>query len=108
MPIKVFAGVAVLVSTAMLACSREGEPAQTRRTFALQGQIVVIAQSLQRIAVRYDRIEGWTDATVLEFPIHNSGILSDLAVGDWISATIVQEGHMYWLDDVKVINRPRR
>ena len=89
-PSKLLFGIVVLVSTTMLGCSREDHSAQIRKTFALRGEIVVIAQSLQRIAVRYDRIEGWTDATVLEFPIRDAAILSDLAVGDLISAAIVK------------------
>ena len=90
-----------LVLFAALLASGCGTPAPDNRQYPLTGEVVAIKLDRTEVTVRHDEVKGFMAAMTMPFPIKDPSMLSDLAVGDTIAATLVITDEESYLTDVK-------
>ncbi|MEO7192981.1 MAG: SCO family protein [Vicinamibacterales bacterium] len=76
--------VAILIVLAATSCAR---PAPSRR-YPLKGQVVALQQDRHEITVRHEDIVGFMPAMTMSYPVSPPSLMSGLAAGDLISATL--------------------
>lgn len=98
-----------LAITILPACHRSAPSAAKRYPFT--GRIISLDPQAQSAVIDGDKIPGFMDAMAMEYKIKPASTLSQLAVGDSISAEVVvvqpasgsdNSAPDYWLENVKV------
>jgi protein SCO1/2 len=95
----------LVLALAGAACRRSekettGDPAEVRR-FPISGVIRGLDAGKPEITLEHGPVEGYMGAMTMSFPVEGKApVLSGLAVGDRISATLVVDGGRYWLEAI--------
>lgn len=95
--------VALFCLGALLACnsSKKAAPAEGK-LYPLRGRIVSIDKNSSSLVVDGEAIPGLMDAMAMPYTVKNAGELDPLAVGDSITATVVQQKDNYFVTGIKV------
>jgi protein SCO1/2 len=89
-------------------CSRgPSQPATTSSQFAakrysLKGRVISIHKEAGIAIIDNDAVPGFMDAMIMPYIIKPASSLDQLQPGDSISADVIIERNMYWLENVKV------
>ncbi len=95
-----FRAVHVLVCSS-LALSVACAPAQPKNTYTLHGQILSIDAPHKTLNVKHGDIKGLMPAMTMPYTVRNEALLTGLAAGDLIDATLVVESNDAYLSSIR-------
>ena len=75
---------------------------ETARRYPMQGIVKAVDTVGHTATVDAGKIDGWMEAMVMEYPVKPAGELDKIHVGDRIEATVVVDGSVYYVTDLKV------
>ena len=83
------------------ACANKPEGSLKR--FALRGEVVHLDPKVRAATLKHEKIEGFMEAMTMDFPVKDPTEFAKLAVGQRITATVVQRpsDYEYWIEDIK-------
>jgi len=74
--------------------------------YALRGKVVSIDKAAKKLMVDHDAIPGFMGAMTMAYPVKDAQQLDSLSPGDMITASVVQDGSGFWLEEIAVAGRP--
>ena len=85
------------------ACSRP--PEDPLRRFPLKGEVVRLDPKTRSATLKHENIEGFMEAMTMDFPVKDPAEFAKLAVGQNITATVVQRptDFEYWIENIKPV-----
>ena len=86
--------VCVILASGLSACSKE-------KRYSLTGQVIAIDSTQQVLTVKHEDIEGFMPGMTMPFRVKDSGEIAPLAPGDLITASLVVEESVGYLDNVR-------
>jgi protein SCO1 len=87
-----------ILSTADLACHPRDKGPEQR--YPIKGTVVSVDKRDSTVTISHDAIRGYMDAMTMPFKLKDERLLSDLAEGDRVQATLVVSGLRSWLEEV--------
>ncbi len=85
--------------SAVLVCIGCSQPTP-RNAYTLQGQVLSIDAPRKTLTIKHDAIKGLMPAMTMPYTVHNEQLLSGLAAGDLLTATLVVEANDAYLSTV--------
>lgn len=86
---------------ALCACG----PKDTARRYPMQGEVKAVDPAAKMAVIDAGKIDDWMEAMTMEYPVKPDSELAKLHAGDHIAATVVVDGVVYYVTDVKVVPR---
>jgi len=83
-----------LLAVALSACSKE-------KRYTLTGQVISIDSTQQVLTVKHEDIEGFMPGMTMPFRVKDAAQIASIAPGDLITASLVVEESVGYLDDVR-------
>jgi protein SCO1/2 len=93
-----------IVLSLLLACAAAGCGA-SERSYSLQGQILDVAADHQQATIKHDEIKGLMPAMTMPYKVKNPELLSGMAPGDLVNATLVIVSNDAYLTAVKKVGQ---
>ena len=75
---------------------------ETTRRYPMQGDVKAVDPIGKTATIAAGKIDDWMEAMTMEYPVKPDGELAKLHAGDHIEATVVVDGAVYYVTDVKV------
>jgi Cu/Ag efflux protein CusF len=75
----------------------------TARRYPMQGDVKAVDAVGHFATIDAGRIDDWMEPMVMEYPVKPESELAKLHAGDHIEATVVVNGTVYYVTDVKVV-----
>ena len=88
---------------ATFACRKPPAPASQR--YPVKGKVVEVALPEKQLVLEHEDIPGYMPAMTMPFPVKDEALLKVAAVGDEVTASLVIQGSLYWLEDVAVTRK---
>lgn len=88
---------------ATFACRKPPAPAGQR--YPVKGKVVEVALPEKQLVLEHEDIPGYMPAMTMPFPVKDEALLKVAAVGDEVTASLVIQGSLYWLEDVVVTRK---
>jgi protein SCO1/2 len=82
--------------TLMVSCASHGP----EQRYGLKGKVVFVDKRGGTVSISHEAIPGYMEAMTMPFTLKDPRLLSGLADGDSIQATLVVSGSRSWLEDV--------
>jgi protein SCO1/2 len=95
---------ASLLLMLFLSCSRQRQGETDLVTFPLRGEVVAIDTAASTVTVAHEAIPNYMNAMVMPFKVKSKALLSPLAIGDSITATLAVSRTESWLETIAVRN----
>jgi Cu/Ag efflux protein CusF len=95
------------------ACNRGKPPAASTpsqpgtKRYSLKGKVISIDKNAGTANIDNEPIAGFMDPMTMPYAIKPPAALDQLQPGDTITADVVVEPDKYWLENVKVAERPK-
>jgi protein SCO1/2 len=89
--------LALALTLAAAACGKKSND----RAFALQGQVISLATPRKQLTVKHDEIKGLMPAMTMPYTVRDEKLLSGLAPGDLITATLIIESNDAYLTAIR-------
>lgn len=86
-----------------LACRKPPAPPSLR--YPVKGKVVEVAVPEKQLILEHEDIPGYMPAMTMPFPVKDEALLKVAAVGDEVTASLVIQGSVYWLEDVAVTRK---
>jgi len=93
-----------IVLSLLLACAAAG-CGSSERSYSLQGQILDVAADHQQATIKHDEIKGLMPAMTMPYKVKNPELLSGMAPGDLVNATLVIVSNDAYLTAVKKVGQ---
>lgn len=90
----------VLICFAGQACQKKPEAVASGRRYQVKGKVVAVDKSGHRVTLDHEEIPGYMEAMIMPYTLKDEQILSELAPGDQLQATLVVDAGSSWLEDV--------
>ena len=88
----------------VLLCALFGcAPKNTAKRYPMQGVVKAVDPVAKMATIDAGKIDDWMDAMTMEYPVKPDSELAKLHTGDHIEATVVVNGGIYYVTDVKVV-----
>src|SRR5438128_580415 len=94
--------IAFCLSVVLTAVACGGSPS-TQRTYAVQGQVLAVAPDHQEATVNAEEIKGFMAAMAMPYKVKDPQLLSGIAPGDLINATLVVNSDGAFFSQVKKV-----
>ncbi len=95
---KILCGPLVVGLVAFAAgCSRKEQP----RVYPFRGTVVKLDPNTNVAAIRNEKVEGWMEPMIMDYPVENRNEYLSLHKGEKIAATVNVTSDGYWLANVK-------
>jgi Cu/Ag efflux protein CusF len=78
-------------------------PRETARRYPMQGEVKAVDAIGHSATIDAGKIDDWMEPMVMEYPVKPESEFAKLHAGDHIEATVVVDGIMYYVTDVKVV-----
>jgi Cu/Ag efflux protein CusF len=75
---------------------------EAEKRYPMQGVVKAVDPAAKMATIDAGKIDGWMDAMTMEYPVKPDSELAKLHAGDHIAATVVVNGGIYYVTDVKV------
>jgi Cu/Ag efflux protein CusF len=75
----------------------------TAKRYPMQGVVKAVDPVAKMATIDAGKIHDWMDAMTMEYPVKPDSELAKLHTGDRIEATVVVDGGIYYVTDVKVV-----
>jgi protein SCO1/2 len=85
------------------ACGGSSQP--PARHYKLEGKIESIDRQRQQLVVDHKEIHGFMGAMTMPYPVKTPFTLTQVSVGDQITADLVVNGGEYWLENITVVKK---
>jgi len=84
------------------ACQKKPEAtaAATGRRYEVKGKVVAVDKAKHRVTLDHEEIPGYMEAMIMPYTLKDEQILSELAPGDQLQATLVVDANSSWLENV--------
>jgi len=84
------------------ACQRKPDAtaAATGRRYQVKGKVVRVDKAKHSVTLDHEEIPGYMEAMIMPYTLKDEQILSELAPGDQLQATLVVDADSSWLEDV--------
>lgn len=89
-----------ILSATQLACHRRETGPELR--YPIKGKVYSVDKSGSTVTISHEPIPGYMDAMTMPFKLKDESLLSELAEGDGVQATLVIAGLKSWLEDVVI------
>ena len=85
----------------LAACARKSDGPLNR--FALRGEVLRLDPKVRAATLKHEKIEGFMEAMTMDFPVKDPAEFAKLAVGQRITATVVQRpsDYEYWIENIQ-------
>jgi protein SCO1/2 len=93
--------LSLLLAGAALGCGS----APAERSYSLQGQILEVAADHQQATIKHEEIKGLMPAMTMPYKVKNPDLLSGVAPGDLVNATLVIVSNDAYLTAVKKVGQ---
>ena len=93
-----------IVLSLLLSCAAAG-CGSSERSYSLQGQILDVAADHQQATIKHDEIKGLMPAMTMPYKVKNPELLSGMAPGDLVNATLVIVSNDAYLTAVKKVGQ---
>jgi len=111
--VDIFFGVAMrrfplvlpLLLLVSISCSRKGDGHAELVTFPLRGRIVAIDTMSATLTVAHEAIPNYMNSMIMPFKVHDRTLLTPLAPGDSIHATLAVSRMESWLEGIAVTGK---
>lgn len=90
----------MLLSVGGLACRRAPEQTAAGRRYELKGKVVSVDKARHQVTLDHEEIPGYMAAMVMPFTLKDEEILSELAPGDQLQATLLVDGSSTQLTNI--------
>jgi protein SCO1/2 len=109
LPSAAAAVTAAILCACLVGCQHEPSAAELargpERRFELTGKVVSIDRSQREVTIAHDEIPGFMSAMTMPFSLKDEWAFDVLAPGDAITATLVVQSGMSWLEGI-VVSKP--
>jgi Cu/Ag efflux protein CusF len=78
-------------------CSKKVQP----RVYPFRGTVVKLDSNANVASIRNEKIDGWMEAMVMDYPVESKSEYLSLHKGEKITAIVHVTGEGYWLSNVK-------
>jgi protein SCO1 len=95
------ASIALVVALAAAAC----RPAADDRSYTLQGQVLAVDDARKQLTVKHEEIKGLMPAMTMPYEVRDEKLLTGLAPGDLINATLIIETSDAYLKTIKKVGQ---
>ena len=75
----------------------------TAKRYPMQGVVKAVDPVGKMATIDAGKIDDWMDAMTMEYPVRPDSEFAKLHTGDHIEATVVVDGGIYYVTDVKVL-----
>ena len=75
----------------------------TAKRYPMQGDVKAVDPVSKTATIDAGKIDDWMDAMVMDYPVKPDAEFAKLHAGDHIEATVVVDGTVYYVTDVKVV-----
>ena len=75
----------------------------TARRYPMHGDVKAVDLVGKTAVIAAGKIDDWMEAMTMEYPVKPDSELAKLHAGDHIEATVVVDGVVYYVTDVKVV-----
>jgi len=75
----------------------------TAKRYPMQGVVKAVDPAAKMATIDAGKIDDWMDAMTMEYPVRPDSEFAKLHAGDHIEATVVVDGGIYYVTDVKVL-----
>ena len=75
----------------------------TAKRYPMQGVVKAVDPAAKMATIDAGKIDDWMDAMTMEYPVRPDSEFAKLHTGDHIEATVVVDGGIYYVTDVKVL-----
>ncbi|HUB82181.1 MAG TPA: copper-binding protein [Bryobacteraceae bacterium] len=75
----------------------------TARRYPMQGDVKAVDPAGKTATIAAGKIDDWMEAMTMEYPVKPDSEFAKLHAGDHIEATVVVDGVVYYVTDVKVV-----
>jgi Cu/Ag efflux protein CusF len=75
----------------------------TAKRYPMQGVVKAVDPVAKMATIDAGKIDDWMDAMTMEYPVRPDSELGKLHAGDRIEATVVVDGGIYYVTEVKVV-----
>jgi len=93
-----------IVLSLLLSCAAAG-CGSSERSYSLQGQILDVAADHQQATIKHDEVKGLMPAMTMPYKVKNPELLSGMAPGDLVNATLVIVSNDAYLTAVKKVGQ---
>ena len=91
------------LSVVAAACGRPSD----QRTYTLQGQVLSIEIPRRQLTIKHEEIKNLMPAMTMPYEVKDEKLLSGLAPGDLINATLVIASNEAYLTTIRKVGRTR-
>lgn len=75
----------------------------TARRIPMQGEVKAVDPVGNTATIDAGKIDDWMEAMTMEYPVKPASEIAKIHAGDRIEATVVVDGTVYYVTDVKVV-----
>jgi len=92
--------IVIVIPTFVSACRQR--PIEPEQRYPIKGTVVSVDKHGATVTISHEEIPGYMEAMAMPFKLKDERLLSDMAEGDRVQATLVVAGLKSWLEDVVV------
>jgi Cu/Ag efflux protein CusF len=92
-----------LPAGAAMRAFRVRDEGTAEKRYPMQGVVKAVDPAAKMATIDAGKIDDWMDAMTMEYPVKPDSELAKLHAGDHIEATVVVDGGIYYVTDVKVV-----
>ena len=75
----------------------------TAKRYPMRGVVKAVDPAIKMATIDAGKIDNWMDAMTMDYPVRPDSELAKLHAGDRIEATVVVDGGIYYVTNVKVV-----